>query len=241
MQEYDLILSLTTWKKRINDQSLKYVIYTMLKQKTSAKYKVVLVLSTDEFPDKNIPAWIYELDKVCDWFELLWTKENTRAYKKYFPVRRKYPDENICPLDDDSPLHDNFVETFTNLLKNNPGRMIIGTNHFQQNTSHTIQCVRYGAACFRPDSLYDLDEFVGRKYFGEHDDEFFSLLSVLNATKSVRVDIHKYIDVNAFQQQVKLQNVTNMNYRNLSSLWNMFFKDHPNLARQYRENKNKHN
>lgn len=238
MQEYDLILSLTTWKGRIYDQSLKYVIYTMLKQKTSAKYKVVLVLSTDEFPDKNIPNWIYELDQVCNWFELLWTKENTRAYKKYFPTRRKYPTENICPLDDDSPLNDNFVETFANLLHDNPDKMIIGTNHFANNRSSTICCVRYGAACFRPNSLYNLDEFIGRKYFHEHDDEFFALLSVLAGSHSIRIDIHNYAKIDMFQQNVKLQRVTKMDYNNLRSLWNSFFRDYPELASLYNRNKN---
>jgi len=233
---YDIILSLTTWKGRIYDPSLKCVLLSMLKQETQFKYKVVLVLSTDEFPDKKIPEWLNELDDVCDYFEILWTKENTRAYKKYFPTRRKYPEENIVALDDDSTLHKNFVESWVKMLHDNPGRMIIGTDHFRGNTSPTIQCVRYGAACFRKDSLYDLDECVGRKYFGEHDDEFFALLSRLAGTKSVRVDIHKYIDINRFQQQVKLLNVTRMHYNNLRILWDNFFRAYPDLKPIYNKN-----
>lgn len=233
---YDILLSLTTWKGRIYDPSLKCVLLSMLKQETQFKYKVVLVLSTDEFPDKKIPEWLNELDDVCDYFEILWTKENTRAYKKYFPTRRKYPEENIVALDDDSTICNTFVEQWVKMLQANPDRMIIGTNHFANNRSNTICCVRYGAACFRKDSLYDLDEFVGRKYFGEHDDEYFALLSRLAGTKSVRVDVHKYIWVDRFQQNMKLEKVTRMHYNNLGVLWNNFFRDYPDLKPIYNTN-----
>ena len=145
MQKYDVILSLTSWKGRIYDLSFLVVLLSMLKQKTTAKYKVVLVLSEDEFPKKEeeLPEKLLELNIICDFFEILWTKENTRAYKKYFPTRRKYPEENIVPLDDDSPLHSNFVESIKFLLDKFPDRMVIGTNHYIKNTSKTIVHTRY--------------------------------------------------------------------------------------------------
>lgn len=237
---YDIILSLTSWKGRLYDVSFPVVLLSMLEQKTTFTYKVVLVLSSDEFQNKenDLPPKLVELDEVCDYFEILWTKENTKAYKKYFPVRRKYPDENICILDDDSTLHDNFVESFCTLLKQNPDRMIIGTNHFLLNNSKTIVHTRFGAACFRPNSLYDLDETFGRKYFLDHDDEFYLLLSVLNGTKSVCLDIHKYIDINRFQQDKCLANVGGeLRYNNLSSMWTKCFTENPSLKERYNKNK----
>lgn len=242
--KYDIILSLTSWKGRIYDASLLMVLLSMLKQKTKFKYKVVLVLSSDEFQtqEKELPPRIVKLNEVCDYFEILWTKENTKAYKKYFPVRRKYPNDNICILDDDSTLHDNFVETFCTLLKENPDRMIIGTNHFMLNTSKTIMHTRYGAACFRPNSLYDLDESFGRKYFLDHDDEFYLLLSVLNGTKSVCLDIHKYIDINRFQQNKSLAETGGqLRYNNLGSMWTKCFSENPSLKDKFDRNKNKLN
>lgn len=212
----------------------------MLEQKTTFNYKVVLVLSSDEFQNKeqDLPQRLLELADVCDYFEILWTKENTKAYKKYFPVRRKYPDENICILDDDSTLHDNFVESFCTLLKQNPDRMIIGTNHFLLNDSKTIVHTRFGAACFRPNSLYNLDESFGRRYFLDHDDEFYLFLSVLNGTKSVCLDIHKYIDINRFQQNTCLGNVGGqLRYNNLASLWDKCFSENPDLKTRYNKNK----
>lgn len=237
---YDIILSLTSWKGRIYDTSMLMVLFSMLKQKTTFKYKVVLVLSSDEFQAKEqeLPPKLIELADVCDYFEILWTKENTKAYKKYFPVRRKYPDENICILDDDSTLHDNFVESFCTLLKQNPNRMIIGTNHFLLNDSKTIVHTRFGAACFRPNSLYDLDENFGRRYFLDHDDEFYLFLSVLNGTKSVCLDIHKYIDINRFQQEKCLANVGGqLRYNNLASMWAKCFTENPELKDRYNKNK----
>ena len=240
MNKYDIILSVTSWKGRIYDNSFLHVLMTMLSQKTKYRYKVVLVLSSDEFENKeaDLPPKLLEIAKLCNILEILWTDKNTKAYKKYFPTRRKYPEENICILDDDSPVHDNLVETFCTLLEQYPDRMIIGTNHFYQNNSRTIVHVRYGAACFRPNSLYDLDEFFGRKYFLDHDDEFYLLLSVLNGTKSVCVDIHKFIDIDRFQQDKKLATVGQLRYRNLASLWNTCFREHPDLRDIYNKNKN---
>jgi len=237
---YDIILSLTSWKGRIYDLSFLIVLLSMLEQKTTFNYKVVLVLSSDEFQNKeqDLPKRLLELADVCDYFEILWTKENTKAYKKYFPVRRKYPYENICILDDDSTLHDNFVESFCTLLKQNPDRMIIGTNHFLLNDSKTIVHTRFGAACFRPNSLYNLDESFGRRYFLDHDDEFYLFLSVLNGTKSVCLDIHKYIDINRFQQNMCLGNVGGLlRYNNLASLWDKCFSENPDLKERYNKNK----
>lgn len=237
---YDIILSFTSWKGRIYDDSFLIVLLSMLKQKTKFKYKVVLVLSSDEFQnkEKDLPIKLVELNNLCDYFEILWTKENTKAYKKYFPTRRQYPNENICILDDDSTLHENFVETFCSLLQQFPDRMIIGTNHFIKNTSKTIEHTRYGAACFRPNSLYDLDENFGRKYFLDHDDEFYLLLSVLNGTHSVCLDIHKFIDINRFQQNKCLAKVGGqLKYNNLLSMWNKCFSENPILKELYNKNK----
>lgn len=238
MKQYDLILSLTTWRKRINTTGLKYVLMTMLKQKTEASYKVVLVLSEDEFADRKIPDWLLELEDLADNFEILWTKENTRAYKKYFPTRRKYPDEDICALDDDSPLHSNFVETMVNLLKKYPDRYILGTNPACRHRTN-ICSPRYACACYRPDSLCpDYDELWGRKYFKDHDDEFYSLLAVLNASHYVPVAMERYIDIDLFNQNVKLSTLGNTQYSNLGALWRRCFKENPEVGKLFNKNKN---
>lgn len=238
MKQYDLVLSLTTWSKRINTTGLKYVLMTMLRQKTTANYKVVLVLSEDEFADRKIPDWLLELENLADNFEILWTKENTRAYKKYFPTRRKYPDDDICALDDDSPLHSNFVETMVNLLKKHPDRYILGTNPGCRHRNN-ICSPRYACACYRPNSLCtDYDELWGRKYFKDHDDEFYELLAVLNASHYVPVAMELYIDIDKFNQNVKLATLGQTQYSNLGALWRRCFKENPEVGKLFNKNKN---
>lgn len=238
MKQYDLVLSLTTWSKRINTTGLKCVLMTMLRQKTEANYKVVLVLSEDEFADRKIPDWLTELENLADNFEILWTKENTRAYKKYFPTRRKYPEEDICALDDDSPLHSNFVETMVNLLKKHPDRYILGTNPACRHRTN-ICSPRYACACYRPNSLCpDYDELWGRKYFKDHDDEFYALLAVLNASHYVPVAMERYIDIDKFNQNVKLATLGQTQYSNLGALWRRCFKENPEVGKLFNKNKN---
>lgn len=210
----------------------------MISQKTQYKYKIVLVLSTDEFTnkEKDLPKRLLQIEKLCNNFEILWTKENTRAYKKYFPTRRAYPDENIVTIDDDTLLHSNFVETMVNLVKANPNKIILGMNPGIRYNG-TIAGVRWGGACFPPNSLYDLDETFGRKYFHEHDDEFYVLLSVLNATHYVGINLRKIADVDKFQQNKKLINVVKMDYGHLKELWDNFHKENPKLSEQFNKNK----
>ena len=238
MKKYDLILSLTTWTKRINTTGFKYVLMSMIKQDTTANYKVVLVLSEDEFKDKQIPNWLNELEHIIDKFEILWSKENTRAYKKYFPTRRKYPEENICALDDDSPLHSNFVSTIVDLLNKYPDRYILGINPGYRFVD-TINSPRYACACYRPNSLYpNYDEFFGRKYFKDHDDEFYKLLAVLNESHSVPINISNYIDVDMFNTDVKLSTLGNTQYNNLGAMWVHCFSENPEIGKLFLKNKN---
>ena len=237
---YDIVLSFTSWKGRIYDESLITVLNSMLNQTTTRNYKVVLVLSTDEFTnkEKDLPANLLKIAETNDIFEILWTKENTKAYKKYFPTRRKYPNENICILDDDSELHSDFVNVMCTMLDKNPGKMLIGTNHFYQNQNTNIVHIRYGAACYRPDSLYDLDEHFGMKYFKDHDDELYLLASVLNGTHSVCFDCHALIDVDKYQQDKRLMNVGNLEYAHIGRMWLDCLVDNPELAIIYNKNKN---
>lgn len=62
-QPYDVCVSLTSWRGRIYSEIVQLVLFSLLKQKTKYRYKVVLVLSTDEFPKKEaeLPANIVKL------------------------------------------------------------------------------------------------------------------------------------------------------------------------------------
>ena len=237
--QYDMIISFTSWKKRIFASEFIVVLLSLLKQNTTAKYKVVLVLSTDEFPkqENELPKKLVTINELCDNFEILWTKENIRAYKKYFPTRRKYPDENICIVDDDSLFHSNFVDTMIKYIKENPNKIILGKNP-RCKYNDTIAGVRWGGACCPPNSLYDLDETFGRKYFHEHDDEFYYLLAILKGTHYKGIDIRKIADIDKYQQSKKLAITAKMDYGHLKELWEKFRKENPELSKQFDVNKN---
>ena len=58
--QLDCIVSLTSWKGQIYTESVPLHLYCLTHQKTSYNYKVVLVLSDEEFPgkEKDIPKTI---------------------------------------------------------------------------------------------------------------------------------------------------------------------------------------
>ena len=53
MENLDCVVSLTSWKGRIYHPDVPKVIYSIIRQKTQYKFKVVLVLSEDEFKNKE--------------------------------------------------------------------------------------------------------------------------------------------------------------------------------------------
>ena len=94
------IITLTTWAKRIN---LAYVtIYSLLRQGND--YRIILVLSTDEFPNKVVPKSIALLNKY-KLIEILWVKRNIRMFKKLLPTIKYCMDNGlhlpIITCDDD--------------------------------------------------------------------------------------------------------------------------------------------
>ena len=126
--DYEVILSLTTWKGRINDPMLPLVLYRLVEQQvTKHRYKVVLVLSTDEFgEDFVLPEGIQKfIDRTPDKFEVLWTKENTRALKKLDPTIEKYPNNYIATMDDDELMQPWLVDYLCQEIAIRP-RTILG-------------------------------------------------------------------------------------------------------------------
>lgn len=61
--------------------------------------RVVLVLSDEEFPDRELQRRIRQQERRG--LEILWTPHNTRSFKKLLPTRLAYPDSTIITIDDD--------------------------------------------------------------------------------------------------------------------------------------------
>ena len=91
-----MVVSLTSFPARIH---VAWRAIESIFQQDTKPAGVVLVLSLEEFPDRKLPPTI---ESQCDrGLTLLWTDENTRAYKKLLPTMRAFPDSAIVTIDDD--------------------------------------------------------------------------------------------------------------------------------------------
>ena len=117
-----IYVSFTSWSKRIH-----HVCDTLfyLTEQTLQPDKIYLTLSTDEFPNKEIPEPLKELETILN-FEIIWVKENTKAFKKLIPVLSRHKDEDcwILTIDDDVVYDNTYIETIVNDAENNFGKII---------------------------------------------------------------------------------------------------------------------
>lgn len=106
----DLIVSLTTWPKRINETIV--TIDRLLKQKTYCNYKIFLVLSKKEFStNDHCLNYFHYLEKTTNIFRIFWIENNYKSFKKLLPIYKtfgnKYP---ILICDDDILYPENWLE-----------------------------------------------------------------------------------------------------------------------------------
>lgn len=230
----ELIISMTSWHRRIRD--VGFVIYSFLNLEPVCDFKVVLALSSDEFPgkEKDLPKDILKLNNHPR-FEIIWEKKNTKAYKKYFITARKYPDVPIVTVDDDAPAKENFLSTLWKLHTKDPKRVIYGYNRFPWK-GRGIDYVRYGVALFPPKSLYPLDEDFGISIFGDMDDEFFRLLHVLAGSKYFAINAYDVLWIQAVQQESSLSKEIGSKWSEIPMIWKRLFRDMPKLKELWDKN-----
>ena len=118
----DYIVSLTSWKGRINDVGL--TIYSFLTQSIPPK-KIILNLSTAEFTSTTmLPRDVKLLLKsYFPFFEINWvTGKNTKAFKKVIPTIQRYRNDNYAILagDDDMLYLPSYAEFMLSLLSTYP-------------------------------------------------------------------------------------------------------------------------
>jgi hypothetical protein len=124
------IISMTSWKKRID--SVYYTINSLYNQ--CPGYHIVLVLSEDEFPEKenelpeNLKTLLYN-----GYFELLWVKENTYSFKKMLPTMEKYPNVPIITADDGCVYYRNYADILYDLWEKEKDHIISFNNFFREN------------------------------------------------------------------------------------------------------------
>ena len=185
MNQYDVCVSLTSWRGRIYSEVVQLVLFSLLKQKTKYRYKVVLVLSTDEFPNKEaeLPANIVKMAEKVANFEIRWCKKNSRALKKIYSMDY-YPDLPVITTDDDIIVKDDFVETFMDMHTRYPKDIIYAhVWNFPANPEIKISGM---GRLFPPHSLYPLDEKLFDKCFYGVEDDVWNGIRVWLAGTTVR-------------------------------------------------------
>ena len=217
----DCIVSLTTWKGRINETTLPKIIFRLLTQKTKYDYKVVLVLSEEEFgKEYKLPEELSLLQNHPK-FEVLWTYKNTKALKKLDPSMKKYSDLPIITLDDDDLCTKNAIETIMNFHKSNPNK-IIGTICGRYNNIIRVA----GLRLFPPNSLEDIPTEYFETYFKSlHDDEWNGIRAQLKGTESIKLK-DRVIENSSFCNQ-KCAFRKEYNKFNFRSAYLKFKKEHP--------------
>jgi len=222
MNDLDVIVSLTTWKGRINDKSVRQVLYRLVaQQQTHYRYKVVLVLSKEEFGDNFIVPEDLDLFTSTGRFEILWTQDNTRALKKLTPTMEKYPDLPIITLDDDELVTEDCIERVMREHEQNPNVILGGS--VRTIFGITIVCM---IRLFPPHSLAYIPTHYFKEYFNYmQDDEWNGICARLKGTKMQQLRSNVVINYN-FGSQAMAFNYVYRNFDYQTAL-NNFYKDHP--------------
>lgn len=180
-QYLDVVVSLTTFKGRLYDQSTYNVLVALLQQNTKYKYKVAVVLSREEFGyDFETPGFLIRLSKAFkNKLEIIWTDKNTKPLKKLDPTMEKYPDIPIITLDDDDICDSNLVEYVMNEHIKDP-YYTLGT--WIEQTPNFVKWVA-GVRLFPPNCLYKfpLEDYY-RYYDGILDDNFNAMRCAFKLT-----------------------------------------------------------
>lgn len=114
----NIFVSFTSWSKRIQYAA---DVVTMMRRQTLKPFKIILTLSSDEFPnkEKDLPNDLVMMQ--AEDFEIRWVKENTKTFKKCEPLFYINPEHWVLLVDDDVNYPDNFIEVMVASVRgNNP-------------------------------------------------------------------------------------------------------------------------
>ena len=200
-----VIVTMTSWKKRINYTNSALEI---LLNNTYIPDKVILNLAIEEFPKKNneLPKNILNLLRFNN-FEIFWVEKNNNVFKKLIPTINRFKNDLIITTDDDILYSYDFIENILKMYIKN------GANKPMSFGTHTSDWI---IGKIKINSHYGRASIVKYEYFNEklnelyketteklinkgikcYDDALYTYAAILNGYKYLRVkeyNIYKYI------------------------------------------------
>lgn len=127
MTDDTLIVSMTSWPKRIQYVARAFGSILMQQSPTRDKYHCVLVLAEPEFPNRelDLPDDLRLLCKT-NLIEIIWHPVNIFSHKKLMPTLAKYPNNPILIIDDDIVRPAGYLDTFIGDHETHPNDVIVG-------------------------------------------------------------------------------------------------------------------
>jgi hypothetical protein len=118
MNKHKIIITITSWKKRIS--TLSKLLYHFYISQTIKPDKFYLWLSLDEFPnkEKDIPNSIIKLHEQ-NIIELKWLEGNEKTFKRWH-VYPEHWNDYVFIIDDDCIYSPTLIEDAINTLRQNP-------------------------------------------------------------------------------------------------------------------------
>jgi hypothetical protein len=114
----DIIVSLTTYSKRINDVHL---VIESINRQTIKPNRIILWLDEDEFCIDSIPLVLHK--QINRGLEVRFC-QNIRSYKKLIPTLQLSPESNVITIDDDIIYPFDMIEQLVMEHKRNPALVI---------------------------------------------------------------------------------------------------------------------
>lgn len=140
------IISLTSWKARIN--TVSKTLFSLVKQ--CPGFHIVLVLSEEEFP-KMMNEMPENLKVFMDneLVEVLWVYKNYKSFKKVLFTMDKYRDVPVISADDDCVYTCNYAEELYNTWLKNKTKCVSSKVYNKYGYIWTNgQCTLYAPYCF---------------------------------------------------------------------------------------------
>lgn len=177
-------IALTSYPKRISN--CVKVINSVLENSVLPD-RIYLTLSHKEFPnwERDLPSDLYKLIMTSNKVILNWVEENTKSFKKVFPILTYLEDDDIIlNIDDDMLLPRDFIESRMKDFNDNGDQYPITSNQCK-----TMNMDNYVMSCyslFQKKMLNGYEKLLTKEIIGTcNDDRTYLYLCHLNGYKLV--------------------------------------------------------